>query len=1677
MLATRLRPVATLAAAALAAGLVVTLPSPALAAGNALLFDGGQEQVIIGPNAALYIDGTITYDLCTPDSGATPDFVYPVTDVYVVHAGSAGQGQGLVDASGGDPNTIVGTSGGAFLSELIAVTSPSGQLGAGRYDVVFDTCQDGVLGTEDAVFPGAVTVELPDGDLPPPDGSIAALKDSARLQYLSWLQFHTGLIALMKYEDALSFKDCLLEPSPDCLKELLETVQGYSEPAEIGDIKGQTLDLVANQAKNYGAIWQDPPNPDFAQATTAVSPPTVEQPLSGSPVGDALGDLVSPLANEVALSQALLTALERYQGAQAAGDETWALTQARSVRDLASSLREHVLHDDAVDRLKSAVAADADGIERRAAAGAQLLQRIQTSGLSHDERRLLANRGYDLAAIAAIENRIASLAPNVALSGEEVVSWIDGLVSARAAGADALESTRAGWDALASSLAPRVAEPLPEADAGGPYSGTDIVLDGAASVAPAGSTYAWDLDLDGAFDDAEGATPAVRIGDHGTLGLRVTDVHGRASVDYARMTPTAGNGAPVIAAAPAEAAMTVVAGQAVTLTADATEPDGDALAWSWTVGGEPVDDATSASFTYAPTGEDVGTRAVTARVSAGGRSAIHSWVVSVVDVDSDLDGWTRGPDCDDTRNDTRPGAFERLGNGRDDDCDAGTPDAPAGGLTGSVQVWGSEQLLPRLAGPGNLYSPTPFAGLGDDVMSVEMDYAGGFAVHAEGGVTGWGTRTGSGTFTWQESPVAVHGLDGEAVLTGVSQVAAGQGTVYARRGSDGSVVAWGDSWNGQVGDGTTNRRTTPVRVIEQDGTPLKGVASVETGGQTAYAVMADGTVRNWGVEVCDATVADTVRLRATPNPRFGGGVVQAASGHNGGVIVRKNDGSAWACGPAARLLGRGTENIPFTEMTTPRPVLGLGAGSGVVDISYGGSSASALTADGSVWLWGENLNGALTVLGLPHGAAQLVPARVPLPDGPPVVDLEMDSAGTTFLTRADGSVLVYGANVFGGGGIGSTDYVIAGTPEIDLGETRALAVANSEWAGMALVRPADDPDLERPAPWVEVSVEDARIEESGGGTVRVSLSEPAPSPVEVGWTVPDGPSGTATIAAGDDGVDLAVQVPDDQLDENDEQRTLTLTAVSDGLTVVRRTGVLTVVDDDEAPRVSVAGATVQEGGTSLTDVALDVSLSAPSAKQVQVSWSTADGTAVAGDDYTAASGLALLPPGTTSARVHVAVHGDAAVEPHERFVVRLEEPLAAELGAASAQVQVVDDEPLLLDVVAPSVDEGAEGTTEAPFAFSLTAPPAGTTVTVPWSVVGGTADVPGDVLPTSGEITFDAATTSATVVTQVVGGTEVENLDVETFRLALGPLVASDGRVVVPADTATAIVREDDAVPATEVDAGPAVTGTEGASLPVSGSVSAGAASVWTVSDDRCTVADPNSPATTVTCRDETEAVLTLTADDGSSDSTPLTVANAAPAVTIVSPISGTSVHVGVPLEFVAEVDDQGTDDVLSCRIAWGDGTTAGGCTGVHSWSAAGSHTVRVTVTDADGGVASADVEIVVSPPWPFEGFFAPVENPGSVNTVKAGSAVPLKFSLGGDRGLEIFAAGMPASAAMGCAGAPHGAVEPIGTPGSSRLTYDRATGRYHLNWKTSPEWAGTCRRLLVRLVDGTERTADFRFR
>jgi hypothetical protein len=167
--------------------------------------------------------------------------------------------------------------------------------------------------------------------------------------------------------------------------------------------------------------------------------------------------------------------------------------------------------------------------------------------------------------------------------------------------------------------------------------------------------------------------------------------------------------------------------------------------------------------------------------------------------------------------------------------------------------------------------------------------------------------------------------------------------------------------------------------------------------------------------------------------------------------------------------------------------------------------------------------------------------------------------------------------------------------------------------------------------------------------------------------------------------------------------------------------------------------------------------------------------------------------------------------------------------------------------------------------------------------------------------------------------------------------------------------------------------------------------------------------------------------------------------------------------------DEPGGSGLVSCVGTVADGDPV-------DTSSVGERTFEVDAADAAANTAVArSVYRVV---YDFEGFLWPVRNPPATNHWRAGLPVPIRFELDGDRGRDVIEEGWPQVAQIECgSGAEPASGEPARHPRWFReLAFRKRTARYVFLWRTRREWAGTCRRFLLRLNDGTVKRADFEF-
>lgn len=228
------------------------------------------------------------------------------------------------------------------------------------------------------------------------------------------------------------------------------------------------------------------------------------------------------------------------------------------------------------------------------------------------------------------------------------------------------------------------------------------------------------------------------------------------------------------------------------------------------------------------------------------------------------------------------------------------------------------------------------------------------------------------------------------------------------------------------------------------------------------------------------------------------------------------------------------------------------------------------------------------------------------------------------------------------------------------------------------------------------------------------------------------------------------------------------------------------------------------------------------------------------------------------------------------------------------------------------------------------------------------------------------------------------------------------------------------------------------------------------------TLVGPGTHTVTVTATDDAGLTATDTVVFTVTDNTP-PVISCPSNITVYLPLNSTDTSAVV--NYTAPT---GTDNCSGATTT----QTAGLASGASFPVGTTTNTFKVT----DGAGLTAECSFTVKVLYNFTGFFSPVNNPPVLNSVNAGRAIPVKFSLSGNKGLGIFALGSPESQQIACdSSLPVADLEGTETSGGSTLTY--SPDQYHYSWKTNSSWAGTCRQLVVTLNDGTTHTALFKFK
>ena len=292
-------------------------------------------------------------------------------------------------------------------------------------------------------------------------------------------------------------------------------------------------------------------------------------------------------------------------------------------------------------------------------------------------------------------------------------------------------------------------------------------------------------------------------------------------------------------------------------------------------------------------------------------------------------------------------------------------------------------------------------------------------------------------------------------------------------------------------------------------------------------------------------------------------------------------------------------------------------------------------------------------------------------------------------------------------------------------------------------------------------------------------------------------AGKVSIPVGVKTFTVTVPTVNDTADENNEALPLTI----GGVAVAG-----TIEDNDSPPTVSLSPSPTVAENISGGNATYTVSLSAASGKDITVNYATANGSAIAGEDYTAGTGTVTILAGQTSANFQVPIGDDTLDEPNETFTVTISNPTNATLGATtSAGTTIIDnDDPPTVNF-SPAANSSVEANGTITYNVVLSAV-SSQDVVVNYTTANGTATAGSDYIAKTGSMTIGAGQTSATfTVATLDDGTDEPN---ETFTVTL---TAANGATLGANKVATTTITDNDDAPT--IGTVSAETGVEGASI------------------------------------------------------------------------------------------------------------------------------------------------------------------------------------------------------------------------------------------------------------------------
>ncbi len=338
-----------------------------------------------------------------------------------------------------------------------------------------------------------------------------------------------------------------------------------------------------------------------------------------------------------------------------------------------------------------------------------------------------------------------------------------------------------------------------------------------------------------------------------------------------------------------------------------------------------------------------------------------------------------------------------------------------------------------------------------------------------------------------------------------------------------------------------------------------------------------------------------------------------------------------------------------------------------------------------------------------------------------------------------------------------------------------------------------------------LTIGSATVTEGNGGgfsgvSLPVELSTTTGADIIVSWRSVDGTavagvcreggdyvaaSGDITIPSGSLSASIDLTVCRDEDRESNEAFTVEITSAPNTNIVVGE-AVVTILDDDTIPSLSIADAVVIEPPADPTQAELIVTLSQASGTDVSFSYTTSAGTADENVDFTPTAGQVTIPAGNPIARLTVPVLPDSTPESDETFFVTLSLPANATIADGEAVAVIIDptfDPTILPDDGLQDGDGGVDGLSGA---AALVLPTGGAQVYVAANIDDSVAEF--NRSAADGSVAFDAVYDDTTT------GFDAAQLDAasDITASADGQFLFVAANAPAPANGAINVLQRDD---------------------------------------------------------------------------------------------------------------------------------------------------------------------------------------------------------------------------------------------------------------------------------------------